>query len=124
MREIKFEIMFEWSNKDFTKSIGKHYTTLDRIIDGRDNCDYSAIDIIAKRQYTGLKDINGKEIYEGDIINRELNCLFYNGTVNDVVVFDDGCFKAGDCSNIKMLVNYYEATVIGNVHENTELLEG
>jgi len=110
MRELKFEIMFELHNKDFTKSIGKHYTTLDRIIDGRDNCDYSAIDIIANRQYTGLKDTNGKEIYEGDVV--------YIAGYGDYLCefpFTELCDAAMECDI---------GNIIGNIHENPELLEG
>jgi len=68
-------------------------------------------------QYTGLKDKNGKEIYEGDIVKRTGLGLFE-------VVFEGDSFLAKN--------NHYhflgwagddEREVIGNIHDNPELME-
>lgn len=68
-------------------------------------------------QSTGLTDKNGKEIYEGDIVA--------NGTLTSVVEYkvDDLCvYTVGTTTNgIVLLTGSWN--VIGNIHENPELLE-
>lgn len=67
-------------------------------------------------QYTGLKDRNGREIYEGDVLR------FDNYTIK--VEWLNGGFC--DChSNIKISLRYFSLNhyeVIGNIHDNPELL--
>jgi len=94
------------------------------------------IDIKTLGQYTGLKDKNGKEIYERDIV--KINAHSYDfGFEKDrigEIRFLEGCFGFyKELSEKKYLFNelstefgygeleYYE--VIGNIYENPELLE-
>lgn len=67
-------------------------------------------------QYTGLRDKNGKEIYEGDIIRYHVEPT----TKIKVVIFREGMF-ATDISSLKAVRLISE--VIGNIYENPELLE-
>lgn len=72
-------------------------------------------------QCTGLKDKNGKLIYEGDIVETH----DYT-TEHSQIVFDKGCYvlKSKDVAMYEHLSNYEkECEVIGNIHENLELLE-
>jgi len=80
-------------------------------------------------QYTGLKDKNGKEIYEGDILQGWNNKKYGgNGTFPtgySVVEFKNGCFQVfgrpiWDALNDSLTPNSVE--VIGNIFENPELL--
>ena len=86
-------------------------------------------------QFTGLTDKNGKEIYEGDIIN-VTNKGIYNG--NRVVVFDESllCYvlvwaELIDSWNgtqhgttFLKVSSGIKCNLIGNIHENPELCKG
>jgi hypothetical protein len=113
MRELKFRAWDKKTNRYNYKGI-LHYW-LCHVHTDTGECPNSASFII--EQFTGLHDKRGKEIYEGDIIEYNKNIF--------VVIFKYGAFGYKYFGDFHWLVNYNkdDLEVIGNIHENPELLE-
>ena len=137
MREIKFRIWDKdnayWLPGELNSS---EWLTLNEYIkqEQEDNC--------ILMQYTGLKDKNGKEIYEGDIVK----AVGQSENYIQIIEFHnsaESCGRGWIGRNIKRLANPVKKTpekdisdrfsyfcwpttweVIGNIYENPELLKG
>lgn len=71
-------------------------------------------------QYTGLKDKNGKRIFEGDVIKDDKHLYLIEWYAGD---FDAG-FLPFICSENCRAVRSCNCEIIGDIHDNPELLEG
>lgn len=88
-------------------------------------------------QYTGVKDKNGVDIFEGDILRIDNDVIrSFDLTFYGIVTFEDGAFCVEEkltierdsnlLKNFQAIVDYkgiMRAEVIGNIYENPELLE-
>lgn len=72
-------------------------------------------------QYTGLKDKNGKEIYEGDVLREKFNDGNTTQT-HDIFTFywENGAYTDGEWYFADM--DFTEIEIIGNIYENPDLL--
>ena len=99
---------------------------------------HGTYETIPLMQYTGLKDKNGVEIYEGDILKTFSNINKYTDSFAEdiepkfgytTVVRDGACFKTTYKKRPSYVLNENGGSmvehmeVIGNIYENPELLE-
>lgn len=70
-------------------------------------------------QFTGIKDLDGNDIYEGDIVEHE------DGSGRGEVIFGDGSFftRLYDWKMIYLGHDLTRFKVIGNIYENKDLLK-
>jgi uncharacterized phage protein (TIGR01671 family) len=130
-REIKFKVWHKKDKKFWQGADLDEINLMGGIIDLTTNfrcqCGENNSDNFVLLQFTGLKDKNGREIYEGDILD-------HYGMPNDYpkysVIFKDGCFRLKERGEWNYVdpdtLDYWAErdTIIGNVFENPKLLKG
>lgn len=124
MRDIKFRIWDgvknEWlasSNKDALPYYG--FALVGEVMTVQSPPIWSLDEGNIVEQFTGLKDINGREIWEGDILIDDTG----EPIEYWVVKFSNGVF-IGECASVaESLFELANLEVVGNIHEDSELLE-
>lgn len=126
MREIKFRAWSKCCNS-FLDITGFECVNgkITGIFDDGDYIGYDKEDITLM-QFTGLHDKNGKEIYEGDIVE-------YKDFSNGMYLFKEQPKARGVIKIDNLLIGIYlkgmgtfeesKAEIIGNIHDNPELLK-
>ena len=73
-------------------------------------------------QWTGLTDMDGNKIFDGDVVERRFNITAFGKTSTEKLVkpvyYQLGCYQPRG-----LLANHESIEVIGNIHDNPELLE-
>ena len=122
MREIKFRAWDKvlkkmWWPRDFIQ--GEM---------GIFECDVTIVgDECELMQYTGLKDKDGKEIYEGDIVIAKGDVSILYVVKFGQYMYSDACFFLEEISNTNPPLRFFsrgidQTEIIGNIHQNPELL--
>ena len=127
---------YQSKNKVRISGFQRYYSVDGSYKESKDSCDMQIGGNCILMQYTGLKDKNGKEIYEGDLIKfteiDEDSCFGREDTevvevkwLEDIAQFR-AIFKSGRRTELHFVVQLptvVSCEIIGNIYENPELLK-
>jgi len=127
MREIKFEYGFQSVN-----GIVKKVYFLHELPKIEQKCDmWNMLPLVYVRQFTGLVDKNGVDIYEGDVVNFRANYTNKQcGWLKGIIIYDDNNYYKPSIKVGDVIYDMGEETdefpytceIIGNIYQNPELI--
>ena len=122
MREIKFSYVYQ--HADTGRILIKEFDIHEIELELMGECFIEGYTLIARRQYTGLFDKNGVEIYENDIVKCPLGVGYIDYTESYFRIFRPFVFSTNLCNetNSNDLDAKNKVEVIGNIYQNKELL--
>jgi len=108
MRQIKFRA---WDGKNMLHEIDVSFQGHAMY----DNYEYPTYPLM---QFTGLKDKNGVDIYEGDVVQSP-------NTTAWIIEWDNenACFNGRSLSVVVSPIDNINCLVVGNIHQNPELCQ-
>lgn len=139
MTMAKREIMFRGWNKKNKKWLygyyfayhGNHFISPDAKVNPLDTYEDYVVDADTVGQFTGMKDANGVKIFEGDIIGGDV-CIHVIQYNEEKSRFDGVRPLPPERQHLSLLsqfdinqdwIDEYGKVIIGNVHENSELIK-
>ena len=121
MRDIKFRAYYKADKRIYEVLYLDFASNELRLWDEETELDFEcSFEDVELMQYTGLKDKNGVEIYDGYIVGDK-----YGVKIPMVVTWDDAGFRTLGKHNGEQYVGYVKDSceVVGNIYENPELLQ-
>lgn len=129
-REIKFRfrVQIPAGFDDKGERVEYVHQTLDQLMEPHILLNHSMITVLSRAEWTGLVDKNGVEIYEGDVVRTDHNSgAAFGASLHDgEVQYQRAAFIIRNGIIAQSLAalsgNKWSLEVIGNIHENPELL--
>lgn len=108
--DTKYHKKGEWIEGDFTRLEDDNVAIIPHIYG------WGEVEVIADTlgECTGLRDKNGKLIFEGDIVE---SYKFGSEKFVDVITFRKGCFWYGNWNFVEFLCKFCDYELIGNIYD-------